>query len=83
MKSPPHSRDVFVAIADPRRRALLDLLREGERSVGSLVDEFDVSFSAISQQLGALRDAGLVVVRPDGRSRLYAATPAPLQTVHD
>lgn len=75
--------DVFLAIADPRRRALLDLLLEEERSVSSLVDEFDVSFPAISQHLRVLKDAGLVVARAEGRSRVYSATAAPLQRVHD
>jgi DNA-binding transcriptional ArsR family regulator len=79
----PPLGDVYLAIAEPRRRAILDLLLEEERPVGALVDEFDVSFPAISQHLNVLKDAGLVVARPDGRSRLYRATPARLQTVHD
>lgn len=51
--------------------------------MSSLVDEFDVSFPAISQHLRVLKEAGLVVARPEGRSRLYSATAAPLQRVHD
>jgi DNA-binding transcriptional ArsR family regulator len=77
------STDVFLAISDPRRRALLDLLRKEERSVSSLVDEFDVSFPAISQHLRVLKLAGLVVARAEGRSRVYSATPGPLEQVHD
>jgi len=59
--------DVYHAIADPRRRAILELLGDGELPVHALVSSFDVSFAAISQHLGVLRDAGLVVRRPDGR----------------
>jgi len=51
--------------------------------VSSLVDEFDVSFPAISQHLRVLKRAGLVAARAEGRSRFYAATPAPLERVHD
>lgn len=62
---------------------MLDLLLKAERSVSSLVDEFDVSFPAISQHLRVLKRAGLVAARAEGRSRFYKATPAPLQKVHD
>lgn len=75
--------DVYHAIADPRRRAILELLGTGEQPVQALVDKFDVSFAAVSQHLRVLRDAGLVVRRPEGSSRLYRATPAALQEVHD
>ena len=82
MTKPPLG-DVFHAIADPRRRALLDLMQDEERPVQSLVDEFDVSFAAISQHLGILKQAGLVTVRREGRSRIYTAAPGRLQVVHD
>jgi DNA-binding transcriptional ArsR family regulator len=75
--------DVYQAIADPRRREILELLGHGEQPVHELVSQFDVSFAAISQHLGVLRDAGLVVRRPDGRSRLYSATPSGLKEVYD
>jgi DNA-binding transcriptional ArsR family regulator len=77
------SVDVYQAIADPRRRAILELLGRDEQPVQSLVDRFDVSFAAISQHLRVLRDAGLVVRRPEGTSRLYRATPGALKEVHD
>ena len=77
------SISVYHAIADPRRRALLELVREGEQPVQSLVAEFDVSFPAISQHLAVLRNAGLVEARQEGRSRLYRATPAALREVYD
>ena len=56
---------------DPTRRRVLELLRDGERSVRELTDETTVTQSAVSQHLRALREAGLVAVRPDGTRRLY------------
>jgi DNA-binding transcriptional ArsR family regulator len=75
--------DVYHAIADPRRRAILELLGDTERPVQAIVDRFDVSFAAISQHLKVLREAGLVVRRRDGRSQRYRATPSALKEVHD
>lgn len=74
---------VYHAIADPTRRAILSLLREGERSVSAIVERVRGSQSAISQHLGVLRRAGLVVVRPMGRRRIYALRAEPLMEVHD
>jgi DNA-binding transcriptional ArsR family regulator len=68
----------FSVIAEPSRRQILDLLREGERPVGDLVDQLGLSQPAVSKHLRVLRDAGLVEVRPDGQRRLYRLQPAPL-----
>lgn len=68
----------FAALADPRRRAILDLLAEGERSAGDLAGEFDISWPAVSQHLRVLREAGLVRERRSGRQRIYALDAAPL-----
>ncbi len=68
--------DVIAAIAEPRRRQLLALLRSGERSVGDLAAEFDVTRPAISQHLKVLREADLVSERRDGRRRLYSLDPS-------
>jgi DNA-binding transcriptional ArsR family regulator len=73
--------DVFLAIADPTRRAILHRLANGEQSAGDLATPFAASQSAISQHLGILREAGLVRVRSEGRSRIYAIRPAPLKKV--
>ena len=67
----PTSADVFRAVADPTRRALLDLLRESDRSVRELRGPFRMSQPAISQHLRILRRAGLVRARQVGRQRLY------------
>lgn len=70
--------DVYAAIADPTRRALLDLLGSGERSAGDLAARFDVSWPAVSQHLGVLKRARLVRERRVGRSRFYALDARPL-----
>lgn len=68
----------FAVLAEPRRREILDLLRDGERPVGDLVDHLDLSQPAVSKHLRVLRDAGLVEVRADAQRRLYRLRPDPL-----
>ena len=79
----PRESGVFYAIADPNRRRILDLLRDGDRPVRDLVDEVDVSFAAVSQHLRTLREAGLVSRRKDGRRRIYSLRAEALREVHD
>jgi DNA-binding transcriptional ArsR family regulator len=74
--------DVYRAISDPTRRALLDILAERERPVEELVARFGVTFSAVSQHLSVLHEAGLVSRRAEGRRRLYRAVPGPLGEVN-
>ena len=62
----------FAVLAEPARRDILDLLREGERPVGDLVDHLRLSQPAVSKHLRVLREAGLVDVRPDAQRRLYS-----------
>jgi DNA-binding transcriptional ArsR family regulator len=65
--------DVFEAVAEPNRRALLDLLAEGERPAGELVSSLpSLTQPAVSRHLRILREVGLVAVRPDGQRRIYA-----------
>ncbi len=81
---PDPDRDmVFRAIADPTRRALLDLLRVREMNVSQLVAGFDVSQSAISQHLRVLKDAGLVHERAVGRQNFYMLNAEPLAIAYD
>jgi DNA-binding transcriptional ArsR family regulator len=65
-------------LAEPRRRQILDLLRGGERLVGDLVDELSLTQPSVSKHLRVLRDAGLVVVRPDAQRRWYRVRTEPL-----
>jgi len=68
----------FEAIAEPNRRRLLDLLREGERPAGDLVEAVGLSQPGVSKHLKLLREAGLVSMRPDGQRRLYKLEPESL-----
>jgi DNA-binding transcriptional ArsR family regulator len=63
------------ALGDPTRRVVVELLRDGERSVREITDHTDVSQPAVSQHLRVLREAGLVDVRPAGTRRLYRIRP--------
>jgi DNA-binding transcriptional ArsR family regulator len=63
------------AIAEPRRRQILELVREGELSAGEIASHFEVTRPAISQHLGVLKEAGLVDERRNGTRRLYRARP--------
>jgi DNA-binding transcriptional ArsR family regulator len=65
----------FEALAEPNRRRILDLLREGERPAGELVDALAISQPGVSKHLKHLREAGLVSVRADGQRRLYRLEP--------
>lgn len=73
--------DVFRAIADPTRRAILDRLRAGPTPVNALASEFDQSRPAISKHLRVLRQARLVVEERMGRERLYELRPEALRPV--
>ena len=65
-------------IAEPRRQAILDLLRDGELPVGELVDRLGLSQPLVSKHLRVLKDAGLVQARVDAQRRLYRIRPEPL-----
>jgi DNA-binding transcriptional ArsR family regulator len=71
----------FAALAEPRRRAMLLLVRDEPRSVNEIAAHFDISQQAVSQHLKVLRDAGLVAVRPDGQRRLYMVRPEGLKSL--
>jgi DNA-binding transcriptional ArsR family regulator len=71
----------YHALAEPHRRQILDLLRDGERPAGELVDRLELSQPGVSKHLKVLREAGLVAVRPDGKRRLYALRAEPLAEV--
>lgn len=79
---PPEST-ALEALAEPRRRAILDELRDGERPVNELVERLRVSQPAVSKHLRVLREAGLVDARVDGQRRLYRIRPEPLIALDD
>jgi DNA-binding transcriptional ArsR family regulator len=71
----------FDVLAEPSRRRILDLLLDGERSVGDLVGRLKLSQPAVSKHLRVLREAGLVSVRSEAQRRIYGVQPEPLQEV--
>lgn len=80
----PAAADLFRTLADPTRRGVFErLAREGELSVGELVEGAGVSQPAVSQHLAVLRQAGLVTERREGRRVRYAAAPEGLRPLFD
>ena len=75
------SSDVFHAVADPTRRAILDRLRDGGVAVAELAAGFDMTRPAVSKHLRVLREARLVREEREGRQRVYRLTPVPLRDV--
>ena len=64
--------DPFAALGDPHRRAIVQMLAGGDRSVQEMADALPISRPAVSRHLRLLKEAGLVVDRPDGTRRLYS-----------
>lgn len=75
--------DAFNAVAEPRRRQILDLLAQGERPVNDLVEALGLAQPLVSKHLRVLREVELVQVRDEGRQRLYRLNAAPLRDIHD
>ena len=75
--------DTFQILADPTRRRIVEALRSGERSVTELVDAVDIGQPGVSRQLAILQEANFVVVRPEGRRRLYALRPEPFWELNE
>ena len=75
--------DAFNAVAEPRRRQILDLLTGGELSVNELVARLGLAQPLVSKHLRVLREVGLVEVRDAGRQRVYRLNGRPLAPIHD
>ena len=75
--------DPFNAIAEPRRRHILELIAADERSVGEIADALELEQPSVSKHLQVLLNVGLVTVRRDGRRTLYRTNAETLRTVHD
>ena len=75
--------DAFNAVAEPRRRQILDLLAAGERPVNDLVSLLGLAQPQVSKHLRVLREVGAVEVRADGRQRLYRLNGQALKPIHD
>jgi DNA-binding transcriptional ArsR family regulator len=75
--------DVFNAVAETRRREILDALMAGEKAVGAIVDDLSLSQPQVSKHLRVLSEVGLVKCRAEGRRRLYRLEPARLRPLHE
>ena len=75
--------DAFNAVAEPRRRQILDVLAGGERPVNDLVAALGLAQPQVSKHLRVLREVGVVDVREDGRQRLYRVNAQALRPIHD
>ena len=75
--------DAFNAVAEPRRREILDVLADGESAVNDLVERLGLTQPQASKHLKVLREVGLVEVREAGRRRLYRVNGEPLKPIHD
>jgi DNA-binding transcriptional ArsR family regulator len=75
--------DAFNAVAEPRRRQILDALARGERPVGELVLELGLAQPQVSKHLRVLREVGAVAVREEGRRRMYRVNGTALKPIHD
>jgi DNA-binding transcriptional ArsR family regulator len=83
MARSPTTSDAFNAIAEPRRRQILDLLARGERPVNDVVAALKLAQPQVSKHLRVLKEVGLVTVRDAGRQRLYRLNAERLKPVHD
>jgi DNA-binding transcriptional ArsR family regulator len=75
--------DPFNAVAEPRRRHILEFIAAEERSVGEIADALELEQPSVSKHLQVLRDVGLVTLRRDGRRILYRTNAEALRTIHD
>src|SRR5690242_21961239 len=79
----PTTADVFNAVAEARRREILDALMAGEKAVGAIVNDVSMSQPQVSKHLRVLSEVGLVRCRAEGRRRLYRLEPARLRPLHE
>jgi len=70
--------EVFAALGDPTRAAIVALLLDGERSAGDIARHFDMSRPGVGKHVRVLEKAGIVAVRPEGRERMHRLNPQPL-----
>ena len=75
--------DAFNAVAEPRRRAILELLLQRERPVGAIGDALGLPQPSVSKHLRVLHEVGLVAMRRDGRQIFYRTNAEPIQSVYD
>jgi DNA-binding transcriptional ArsR family regulator len=77
------SSDVFNAVAEPQRRAILEFIAGDERSVGEIVDALELAQPSVSKHLRVLKDVGLVSARRNGKQMLYRTNATELKPLHE
>jgi DNA-binding transcriptional ArsR family regulator len=77
------SSDVFNAVAEPQRRAILEFIAGDERSVGEIVDALELAQPSVSKHLRVLKDVGLVSARRNGKQMLYRTNATELRPLHE
>ncbi|MDV2967177.1 ArsR/SmtB family transcription factor [Nitratireductor aquimarinus] len=82
-KQKPLIEQTFAALADPTRRAVIRALSEGDATVSRLAAPFDMALPSFTQHLGVLEDAGLIVSRREGRSRVCSLNPSALRSAEE
>jgi DNA-binding transcriptional ArsR family regulator len=78
---PVDSDAIIRALAEPQRRRIVQLVRDGERPAGDIADHFDITPQAVSQHLRVLKDAGVLSERREGTRRLYALRPEAVESL--
>jgi len=72
---------ILHALAEPQRRRILELVRDGERPAGDIAQQFDITPQAVSQHLRVLKESGLLSERREGTRRLYAIRPEGIESI--
>jgi DNA-binding transcriptional ArsR family regulator len=83
MQQPDRGQAVFRALADPTRRAIIEMLAVGPKPIGDIAGEFDITRPAVAKHLAVLREGGLITVEKKGRERINRLNPGPLKTAVD
>ncbi len=76
-------QEVFRALADPTRREIIELLADEPKSIGALVDQFEMTRAAVAKHLHILEGSGIITVTPNGRERINNLNPAAMRPVAD
>ena len=83
MPATDEAQPVFRALADPTRRAIIDMLAEGDRPISDIAAAFDMTRPAVAKHLAILREGGVIAVEKQGRERIHRLNPQALKTAAD
>ena len=83
MNASDNAQPVFRALADPTRRAIINMLAEGDRPIAEIAAAFDMTRPAVAKHLAILREGGVIAVEAKGRERIHRLNPQALKTAAD